>query len=198
MKFVTENENAIGSHVTPQLCYAGGSMTGKAARWRDTAKRNFIVQLGFEAPAPAVCPRQYSALVFQPKIVSGFVVTGILFQSTAVFVALGALLWWSALFPKRNPFSALYNRTIGRRPEAFRLGPAPSPRRAAETEAGTIALIIALLIHAGFSSAGYVVETILLTAGLAVITVSFCTGSFVYHLLRGNWRFAFQTLPWAR
>ena len=85
------------------------------------------------------------------------VVAGILFQSPTVFAALGALLWWSALFPKLNPFSALYNRTIGRRPGAFRLGPAPAPRRGAETEAGTVALTSALLIHAGFILAAYVV-----------------------------------------
>jgi hypothetical protein len=161
-------------------------------------KRNFILQQGFEDPAPAVYPRQYSALVFQPKIVLILVVAGILFQSRAVFAALCALLWWSALFPKLNPFSALYNRTFGTRSGAFRLGPAPAPRRGAETEAGAVALTSALLIHAGFSLAAYVVEAIFLAAGLAVVIGTFCLGSFVYHLLRGRWRFALQTLPWVR
>jgi hypothetical protein len=123
---------------------------------------------------------------------------GILFQSQAVFAGLGALLWLSALFPKLNPFRALYNRTLGSQPGAFRLDPSPAPRRAAETEAGTVAVASALLIQAGFSLAAYVVEAIFLAAGLAVIIGSFCLGSFVYHLLRGRWRFALQTLPWAR
>jgi hypothetical protein len=35
------------------------------------------------------------------------VVDGILFQSPVIFAALGALLWWSALFPKLNPINAL-------------------------------------------------------------------------------------------
>ena len=165
---------------------------------RNAAKRNFILQLGFEDPAPAVVPLQYSALVFQPKVVLIGVIAGILFQSSAIFAALGALLWWSALFPKLNPFNALYNRTIGSRPRAFRLGLSPAPRRGAETEAGAIALTCALLIHAGFSLAAYVVGAILLAAALAVLFGSFCFGSFSYHLLRGRRRFAFQTLPWAR
>ena len=82
---------------------------------------------------------------------------------------------WSALFPKLNPFNALYNRTIGSRPGAFRLGPSPAPRRGAETEAGAVALTSALLIHAGFSLAAYVVEAIFLAAALAVVIGSFCS-----------------------
>lgn len=169
----------------------------RATAMGNAAKRNFILQQGFEEPAPAACPLQYSALVFQPKIVLIGVVAGILFQSQVVFAGLGALLWWSALFPKLNPFRALYNQTIGKRPGTSLLDPSPAPRRAAETEAGTIALTSALLIHAGFYLAAYVVEAVFLAAGLAVLIGSFCTGTFVYHLLRGRWRFALQTLPWA-
>ena len=164
---------------------------------RNTAKRNFILQQGFEEPAPAIRPLQYSALVFQPRIVFIWVVAGVLFQSPAVFAALCAVLWWSALFPKLNPFDALYNRTIGSRPGAFRLGSAPAPRRFAQTMAGAFALTSALLIHAGFSLAAYVVEAIFLAAVLALAIGGFCLGSFVYHLLRGHGRFACQTLPWA-
>ena len=94
--------------------------------------------------------------------------------------------------------SGLNNRTLGRKPGAFRLDPSPVPRRAAETEVGTVALASALLIHAGFSLAAHVMEVILLAAALAVMFGGFCLGSFVYHLLSGRWRFALQTLPWAR
>ncbi len=180
-----------------EFAYGVIAYVRRATAVGNAVKRNFILQQGFADPAPAVCPQQYAALVFQPKIVLIGVVAGILFQSQAVFAGLCALLWWSALFPKLNLFRALYNRTIGSRPGAFRLGPSPAPRRAAETEAGTFALATALLIHAGFSLAAYVFEAIFLVAALAVIIGSFCFGSFVYHLLRGHSRFALQTLPWA-
>jgi hypothetical protein len=164
---------------------------------RNAVKRNFILQQGFEEPSPAVCSIQYSSLHFQPRIVFIWVVAGILFQSPAIFAALCAVLWWSALLPKLNPFDALYNRTIGSRPGALRLGPAPAPRRVAQTMAGAFALATALLIHAGYSLAAYVVEAIFLAAVLALTIGGFCLGSFVYHLLRGHGKFARQTLPWA-
>jgi len=199
MKYtVNGRETVVRSQVPYQLGTTDISRSVMPAAGRNAVKRNFILQLGFEDPAPAVVPLQYSALVFQPKAVLIGIVAGILFQSSAIFAVLGALLWWSALFPKLNPLNALYNRTIGSRPGAFRLGPSPVPRRGAETEAGAVALTSALLIHAGFSHAAYVVEAIFLAAALAVVIGSFCTGSFTYHLLRGRWRFALQTLPWAR
>jgi hypothetical protein len=165
---------------------------------RNTAKRNFILQQGFENPAPASCALQYSALQFQPRIVFIWVVVGILFQSPAVFAALSAVVWWSALLPKLNPFEALYNRTVGKQPGAFRASPAPPPRRTAQTMAGAFALTCALLIHFGSTVAAYVVEAILLAAVLALTLGGFCLGSFVYHLFCGRGKFARQTLPWAR
>jgi hypothetical protein len=95
---------------------------------RTAVKRNFILQQGFEDPASAVCPLQYSALQFQPRIVLIWIAAGILRRSPAVFTSLCAVLWWSALLPKLNPFDALYNRTIGSRPGAFPAGPAPARR----------------------------------------------------------------------
>jgi Domain of unknown function (DUF4395) len=163
----------------------------------NAAKRNFILQQGFEDPAPAACQLQYSALHFQPRIVFIWVVAGILFQSPTVFAALCVVVWWSALFPKLNPFDAAYNRTIGSRPGAFRLSPAPAPRRIAQSMAGAFALASALLIRFGFTAAAYVVEAIFLAAVLALTLGGFCLGSFVYHLLRGHGKFARQTLPWA-
>jgi hypothetical protein len=192
-----KSETVIGNRVVPN--HGATVIPGRttSATWRDAAKRNFILQMGFENPAPALRSRQYSALVFQPKIVLIAVVVGILSQSPVVFTALSAVLWWSALLPHLNPISALYNQTFGRRAESFRLGSAPTPRRAAETEAGTIALTIALLIFAGFTPAAYVLEAILLAAVLAVLIGSFCTGTCLYHLARGRWGFVRQTLPWA-
>ncbi len=192
------SEMVVGSHITSQLGTTGMSRNVTPIAGRDAVKRNFILQQGFEEPAPTVCPVQYSALVFQPKIVLIGIIAGILFQSQVVFAGLGALLCWSALFPRLNPFRALYNRTIASRPGAFRLDPSPAPRRVAETEAGTVPLTSALLIHAGLSPAAHVVEAIFLAAGLALALGGFCLGSFLYHVFRGDWRFALRTLPWAR
>lgn len=179
----------------PDAAESSGALTPTS--WRDTAKRNLILQQGFDEPAPSVRPRQYSALVFQPKVVFITIVAGIVFQSSGIFAALGAVLCMSALFPKLNPFSALFNLTIGKRPGSMPLGPAPNPRRAAEAEAGTFALTIAWLTHSGFSSAAYVLEAIFLAASVAVLIGSFCTGSLLFHLARGRWGFVRQTLPWA-
>jgi hypothetical protein len=163
-----------------------------------SAKRNFILQQGFENPAPATCSVQYSALQFQPRVIFVWVLAGIVFQSAAAFVVLAAVLWWNALFPKLNLFEAVYRRTLGRQPGAFQMSPAPAPRRTAQAMAGSFALTTSLLIYFGYSLAAYVVEAIFLAAVLALVLGSFCLGSFVYHVLRGEWKFARQTLPWAR
>src|SRR6516225_6251624 len=125
---------------------------------REGVRRNFILQQGFEEPALAVCPRQYSALHFQGRIVLVWVVAGILFQTPPLFYALCAVLWWSALVPELNPFDAVYNLTFGRQAGAFHLTPAPAPRRTAQMMAGAFALTCGLLIHFGFSTPAYVVE----------------------------------------
>ncbi len=163
----------------------------------DSAKRNFIVQLGFAEPDAAILAREYSALTFQPRIVLIGIVTGILFQSQTVFAGLGALLIWSALVPKLNPLTALHNMVLGSRPGAYRIGPAPAPRRGAERTAGAFALTIALAIHAGFNLPAYVLQAMFLAAALAVEFRGLCLGSFIYHLLSGRSEFAFKTLPWA-
>ena len=163
---------------------------------RDGVKRNFILQQGFEEPAPAVCPRQYSALHFQPRTVFLWV-AGILFQSTLLFYVLCAVLWWSALLPKLNPFDAVYNRTLGHGAGAVHLTPAPAPRRTSQAMAGAFALTCGLLIHFGLSTVAYVVEGMFLAAVLALTLGGFCLGSFVHHLLGGRGAFARQTLPWA-
>jgi hypothetical protein len=193
-----ESQTVVGLHITSPPDAPGNSRSVTPEPGRNAMKRNFILQQGFGDPGPALRARQYSALTFQPRVVLVLVVAGILFQSPVIFAVLCAVLWWSALLPKLNPFSLLYNLTAGGRPRAFRLGPAPAPRRAAETEAGAIALTSALLIHSGLSLAAYVVEAVFLAAALAVLIGSFCTGTFVYHLLRGRARFALRTLPWAK
>ena len=165
---------------------------------QDVTKRNFILQQGFENPALGSCSTEYSALHFQPRVVLIWLVAGIVFQLPWIFVALCAVLWWSATFPHLNPFDALYNRAWGSRPGAFHVTPAPAPRRTAQAMAGSFALACALLIWFGVPVAAYVVEAIFLAAVVALVLGSFCLGSFVYHLFRGHAEFACKTLPWAR
>jgi hypothetical protein len=162
------------------------------------AERNFILQQGFEEPAGQTCHLQYSALVFQPRLVGLILLLGILFQSPVVFLALAAVLWWSALLPKWNLFDAVYNRIAGSRPGAMRLSPAPSPRRFATGMAGSFALVIgvALLLEARVFA--YVFEAIFAAAVGALAFGRFCLGSFLYHVLTGRGEFARRTLPWTR
>lgn len=152
---------------------------------RKDVKRAFIVQQGFEPPAPASCELQYSALQFQPRIVLIWLAIGTAFQSTIVFATLAAILWWNAFAPKLNLFDAFYNRTIGQRTGGFRIRPAPPPRRTAQAMAGIFALACALLIQFGFADAAYVIEAIFLAAVLVLTVGGFCLGSFLYHLIRG-------------
>ena len=164
---------------------------------QEGVKRNFILQQGFEEPTASACPRQYSALHFQPRTVFLWVLAGILFQSAPLFYALCAVLWWSALLPKINPFDAVYNLIFGHRVGAFRLTPAPAPRRTSQAMAGAFALACGLLIHFGLSTAAYIVEGMFLAAVLALVLAGFCLGSFVHHLVSGKGTFARRTLPWA-
>ena len=77
-----------------------------------------------QSPARSSIPRYNSS----PEVVMIWIITGILFQTPSVFAILSAVLWWSALLPKLNPFDALYNRTSGKRPSGLRVSPAPPPR----------------------------------------------------------------------
>lgn len=161
-------------------------------------KRSFILQQGFDDPPPETCGVQYPALLFQPRIVLATVVVGILLRSASLFLILSAVLWWSALFPRWNPFDAVYNAIFGSRPGAFRLTPAPPPRRFAQGMAGTLALGSGILPLLGWSVAALAVEAFFLVAATAIGFGGFCMGSFTFHLLRGRASFALRTLPWAR
>ena len=162
------------------------------------AERNFILQQGFEEPAPQACHLQYSALVFQPRVVGLTLLVGVLFQSPAVFLILAAVLWWGALLPQWNLFDAMYNRTAGSRPGAMRLGPAPAPRRFAQGVAGSFALVIAVALLLEWRVFAYVFEAFFAVAVGALAFGRFCLGSFLYHVLTGRAEFARRTLPWTR
>ncbi len=161
------------------------------------SERNFILQQGLGEPEPQVAHGRYRALLFQPRLVGLAVLAGIVSQSPVVFLVLSAVLWWSALLPRLNPFDALYNLTLGSRPGNMRLGPAPAPRRFAQGMAGTFALAIGMTLRMNWLPAAYILEALMATAILALIFGHFCLGSFIYHLLKGKFEFAMKTLPWS-
>jgi len=163
----------------------------------DLRQHNFILQQGFEAPAPEACGLQYASLQFQPRVVGALVLAGVALQSPTLFGTLAALLWWGAAFPAANLFEAAYNRLL--RPQgAARLAPAPAPRRFAQALAGSFAAAIALCLAGGHGDAAWALEGILLAAVAALVFGGFCLGSFLFHLLRRRVAFALGTLPWSR
>ena len=83
----------------------------------EIAKRQFVRQQGFGDAPPASCAYQYSGLMFQPRLLAAIVLLAILLQSAAMCLVLAGILWWNVLVPRRNPFDALYNRTIAAAPE---------------------------------------------------------------------------------
>jgi hypothetical protein len=160
--------------------------------------RNFILQQGLDPPAPGQCGRVALAYLFQPRIVGPVVLIGTLLQSPGLFLVLSAVLWWSALLPRWNPFDKIYNATLGAREGASRLARAPAPRRFSQGMAGTFALIVAILLFAEANVAARVFEVIFLVAAAAIALGRFCLGSFIYYLLAGQGKFAVRTLPWGR
>lgn len=162
------------------------------------AQRNFILQQGLSEPTARECPLRFSALMFQPRIIGAVVLPAVLLQSAAIFLALAAVLWWSALFPRRNPFDALYNRTFGARADTLRLPAAPAPRRFAQGVAGSFSLAIGGSLLLGWNLSAFLLEGLLLAALAALLFGRFCLGSFLFHLLHGRGEFARNTLPWMR
>jgi hypothetical protein len=160
------------------------------------SRRNFILQQGLDAPVQESCPVRFSALMFQPRVVGSVLLLAVFLQSPAIFLVLSGVLWWNVLFPRLNPFDAIYNWTLGTRPGAVRLEPAPTPRRFAQGMAGSFALAIGMLLLLQMGTAALVLQVLLLAALAALIFGRFCLGSFLYYLLRGRSDFAIGTLPW--
>jgi hypothetical protein len=160
------------------------------------AKRNFILQQGLCDSSADACSTQYSALLFQPRVIGVWIVVALIFQSWIAFTALGALIWWCAIFPRLNPFEAIYN-AIFARPTGPRLTAAPAPRRFAQFIAGSFGLAIGASLALHCRTTAYVLEAFLVLAIAALLFGRFCLGSFIYHVIRGKAAFATRTLPWA-
>jgi hypothetical protein len=162
------------------------------------ASVNFIKQQGFKDASLDTCDVRYPALMFQPRVIGVLVLAGVLFQAATLFLTLSAVLWWSALIPRLNPFDRLYNSLLAARKGLPALTAAPSPRRFAQGMAATFMMLIGVLLLAGWNTLAWVFEALLLVALGALIFGAFCLGSYVFHLLTGNGEFAKRTLPWGR
>jgi hypothetical protein len=148
---------------------------------RDT-KLGFIRQQGFAVTTAD--DDFYAALMFQPRIVLFLGVLGAVLQSPWFFLALSALLWWNAFIPARNPFDAIYNHLIAYPRRLPALGAAPSPRRFAQGMAATDALVIATALFFQAWITTWVFQAVFVAGAAAVVFGRFCSGSYVYHLLR--------------
>ena len=158
--------------------------------------RNFILQQGLQLPDASAHPALISALMFQPRIVALWFLTGWSLQSGYAILALAAALWWGALVPARNLFDFVYDRLpAGRYPRAG-VGTAPAPRRFAQGIAGTLAAVVGISVLGGATRAAVAVAMVFCLAVALLVVGRFCLGSFVCHLMRGRFAFAFRTLPW--
>jgi hypothetical protein len=164
-----------------------------------TAELNFVRQQGLRDASPQACVYQYPALMWQPRAIGLLVLVGLMLQAWLYFLVLGALLWWSLLLPKLNPFDAIYNRLVATRRGLPPLGPAPGPRRfGAQGMSGTFMIAIALCLFGGWNGLAWCLEAFLLVALGALIFGRFCLGSYIYLLVTGQGAFANRTLPWTR
>lgn len=162
------------------------------------AVRNFMRQQGFADEPPDACNMRFEGLYFQPRIMFGLVLVATLLQSGPMFLALSAILWWNVVAPHLNPFEIAYNRLIASRRGSAPLTPAPGPRRFAQAVAAAFQLAAGLLLLGGQPAASYGFQAGLVAAFSLLLFGKFCLGAYVFHLLRGEVRFANSTLPWAR
>jgi Domain of unknown function (DUF4395) len=153
----------------------------------------FIRQQGFSTPPSS--NHLYSALMFQPRVIGGLVALGIVSESSWLFLALSAVLWWNAIVPTHNVFDGIYNYAIADSRGLPRLGAAPAPRRFAQGMAGTFALAIAVALLLGATTAAWLGESLFSVALMLLIFGRFCVGSYVFHVLQQRLSTKRQSLP---
>jgi hypothetical protein len=145
------------------------------------SKRDFIRLQGFTTDG---CQDGlYSALMFQPRVIAGVIISGVILQSPWVFLALSTVLWWSVLVPRRNAFDAFFNRVMADPTRLAVLPAAPPPRQFSQAMAGTFAMVIAMTLFAGASHAAWLFEGVFVAASMSVVVRRFCVPAYVYHLL---------------
>ena len=161
---------------------------------REGVKRNFILQQGFEEPAPA----SLSAAVFGaslPTSNGSRVDRGRNLVSVPASV-LSALCCFvvECSAPETQSLRCSVQLTFGAIDRRFLPYPGSGTPSHGASDGGHVCLACGLLLHFGLSTAAYVLEGIFLAAVLALTLGGFCLGSFVFHLLRGKGAFARQTL----
>ena len=164
----------------------------------NSAKINFIEQQGFISSRGPACKLQYSALMFQPRLLGSFVLVALIFQSWVLFLMLSAILWWNVTIPALNPFDAVYNKFIAGPKGLQQLTPAPGPRRFAQGMAATFMLCIGLFLFFKLQTLAWIFESLLVVALSSLIFGKFCLGSYVFYLIKGKGAFANRTLPWVQ
>jgi len=160
------------------------------------ANLNYVRQQGFRDTTTAACEYQLPALMWQPRVTAILVLLGLLLESGWFFIVLSAIFWWCVLFPRLNPFDAIYDHLVLKRKGHAPIGPAPAPRRFTQAMAGTFMLAIGLCLVSGRPALAWTLQVILLLALGALIFGRFCSGSYLYHHLVGQRVFANKTLPW--
>ncbi len=160
------------------------------------AEANFVRQQGFACAAGEQTGPQFAALMFQPKVVAVFVVIGLILQAWPLFLALAIVSWWNVFVPSLNPLDLLYNGLVARPKGLPVLTPAPLARRFAQGMAGTFMLAVAASLLMHWTVAAIVFEVMVVVALSALLFGKFCLGSYIYHLIKGQARFANDTLPW--
>ena len=145
------------------------------------SKVDFIGQQGFTTEG---CQDGlYSALMFQPRVIAAVVISGVVFQSPWLFLALSTVLWWSALIPSHNPFDAFFNHVMADPKRLAAMPAAPLPRRFSQAMAGTFAMSVAMALFAGASHAAWLIEGVFVAGSMSVVTRRFCLPAYVFHLL---------------
>lgn len=144
-------------------------------------KDDFIREQGFTTEG---CQEGlYSALMFQPRVITGLVISGAVLQSPWIFLALAAVLWWSAFVPSHNPFDAFFNHAIADPMRRAAIPLAPAPRRFSQAMAGTFALSVAITLFAGASHPAWLLEGVFVAATMSVVVRRLCLPARVYHRL---------------
>jgi hypothetical protein len=149
------------------------------------SKIQFIRSLGYVEPNAD--DRLYSALMLQPRIVGGVTVIGVLLQSPWIFLALSAVLAWSALVPTQSLFDAIYNYGVARPRRLLPLAAAPAPRRFAGGLAASVTLATGVALLAGADATAWALEALLVFAVTAVVFGRACAGADLYHVMRRRW-----------
>jgi hypothetical protein len=142
----------------------------------------FIREQSATAAVPSTEAAVYAALRFQPRLLGVFVLLASVGGFWWAFVLVAALLLFCAIFPRWNPFDAIYNQWIAPR-SGVRVGPAPAPRRFAQALASLVTLVVADALALGHTDVARVFEAFILLAIGAVSLFGFCLGSFLYRRL---------------